>query len=482
MTMQWVYYAIFVAYALGVSIFLIMDRRSPQSTLAWLIFMLTFPLLGLAVYVLTGRSWKAFRRDNYYVRKDIGRDVIAQMMRVLPLPPISSAALRSLEIPIYDRLLQLGLRNSYAVVTTNNHVEITQDAATMYPLLLEDIRRATHSIHLEYFSYATDPYMEQFDSALMQKAREGVQVRLLFDAVGSLKLFQRPHRRRLRAAGVEVVPFAPVLRVHTISYRNHRKISVIDGQIGYIGGMNLGQEHLVGMGHYKAWRDTHLRIEGEAVRVLQAQFVTDWYHATRCPLVHEQYFPPVAAALGTTPVQIVASGPDSRYEAIRQMYFYMITSAAHHVYIQSPFFILDMGLTDALQAAALSGVDVRIMLAPQGCGDNPVPYWAAYTYMLDMIRAGVKVYLYQPGYMHAKTVSMDGIVCSVGSANMDIRSFNIDYEVNAILYDSALVQELEATFVEDLKQCILFDPGAYTRRAFLHRFRDAAARLLSPIL
>ncbi len=190
----------------------------------------------------------------------------------------------------------------------------------------------------------------------------------------------------------------------------------------------------------------------------------------------------MVGAYGDTPVQLVASGPDSRYEAIRQMYFFMITSATHSVFIQSPFFILDAGLTDALQAAALSGVDVRIMLAPHSCGDNALPYWAAYTYMLDMIRAGVKIYLYQAGYMHAKTVTVDGLVCSVGSANMDIRSFNIDYEINALLYDSALARQVETAFLEDLKQCTLFDPRVYRKLSFPHRLRDAAARLLSPIL
>ncbi len=482
--MYWslVFSAIYATYAIGVTIFLIMDRRSPNSTIAWLLFLLTFPVVGLAIYVLTGRSWKAFSRENYYVRKDIGRDVIAQMMRVIPPPREPIAMLREREIPIYNRLLQLGLRNSYAIVTTNNHVEILQDAEAMYPLLLEDLKRAQHSIHLEFFSWGTDEVMDAFDAVLEEKARAGVEVRLLFDAVGSFFMFKRARRKRLRAAGVEVTTFSPVLRVHTISYRNHRKITVIDGVTGYVGGMNMGKEHVEGMGKYTAWRDTHLRLEGEAVRVLQAQFVSHWYHASKLSIVDECYFPEISHKYGDTPVQVVASGPDSRYEAIRQMYFFMITTATRHVYIQSPFFILDPGMIDALQAAALSGVDVRIMLAPYSCGDNALPYWAAYTYMLQMMRAGVRIYLYHGAYMHAKTVSTDGLVCSVGSANMDIRSFNLDYEINAILYDSALAQELEATFHEDLKQCTPFDPGAYAKLPFAHRFRDAAARLLSPVL
>jgi len=181
-------------------------------------------------------------------------------------------------------------------------------------------------------------------------------------------------------------------------------------------------------------------------------------------------------------VQLISSGPDSRYEATRQMYFYMITSASKHVYIQSPFFILDASLAEALKATAMAGIDVKIMLAPQSVGDNPMPYWAAYTYMLEMMTAGVKIYLYQPGYLHSKTVCVDGLVCSVGSANMDIRSFNIDYEINAIVYNSRIAMQLEQDFIEDLKDCVLFDPKVYKGLPFRIRFRDAAARLLSPLL
>jgi cardiolipin synthase len=239
--------------------------------------------------------------------------------------------------------------------------------------------------------------------------------------------------------------------------------------------------------------------------VLQAAFVQDWYHATRRPLLAPAYFPPVAPAPepcnAATPehgkrtarivaespptcstLQIVTSGPDSRFAAIRQMYFYMITSASDHVYIQSPFFVIDAGLSDALKATALSGVDVKIMVAPKGSNDNPIAYWAGFTYILDVVAAGVEVYLYQPGYLHAKTVSVDGMVCSVGSANMDIRSFQIDYEINAIVYDKAVAQLVEQDFLEDLKDCVRFDPEAYQQLPFVLRLRDAASRMLSPIL
>lgn len=473
---------LYIVYALGVIIFLIMDRRTAQSTFAWLLFMLAFPIVGLLIYIMTGRSWKAFSRQSMYVRKDIGREVLAILHAVIPPQRDTMLNVRELEVPLYNRLLQLGMRSSYALVSTNNRVTILQDAVEKYPCLLEDLRSATHSIHLEYFSWATDDTMREFDELLIRKVQEGVQVRLLFDALGSLLLFKRPARKRLADAGVEMHAFSPVLRVHTISYRNHRKIAVIDGRVGYVGGMNMGEEHIKGTGNYDAWRDTHLRVEGEAVRVLQAQFVADWYYSTRKNIVLPEYFPAVDEEFGSVPVQIVTSGPDSRFESIRQMYFYMITAANHRVYIQSPFFVLDQSLTEGLKAAAMAGVDVRIMLAPQGVGDNPIAYWAAYTYMLEMIGAGVKVYLYQPGYLHSKTVCVDGLVCTVGSANMDIRSFNIDYEINAVVYDREVTQQLEMRFRQDLMDCVAFEPRLYKKLPFRIRFRDAAARLLSPIL
>ncbi len=280
MTWYLMFRLIYIAYAIGVTVFLLMDRRNPQSTIAWLFFLLTFPVISVVIYILTGRSWKAFSRQNVYIRKNIGHDVTAQMARVLPPPKDPLEVVRARKIPIYNRLLQLGIRNSYALITVNNRVQILQDASTMYPLLLEELRNARHSIHLEFFSWATDEVMDEFDALLKQKAADGVEVRLLFDAVGSFFLFKRARRRELEAAGVEVAPFSPVLRVHTISYRNHRKIAVIDGTVGYVGGLNMGKEHLEGMGVYTSWRDTHLRLEGEVVRVLQSQFVAHWYHAT----------------------------------------------------------------------------------------------------------------------------------------------------------------------------------------------------------
>lgn len=473
---------VFYVYAVSVTLFLVMDRRTPQSTFAWLFFLLIFPGLGLLVYLLFGRTWKAFSRENAYIRRDMGRQVRALLERSTPDDTVVRRHLLDSGYPLYARMAQLGARSAYATVTLNNRVEVLQDASTMYPRFWQDVASAREFIHLEFFSWASDPYMRQHDPLLAEKVEHGVEVRLLFDAVGSFFLLKRRHLNALRASGVEAEPFSPVLRVHTISYRNHRKIAVIDGRVAYVGGMNMGVEHLNGEGKWNAWRDTHVRLEGESARTLSAAFLVDWYHATHRMLLDPKYAPPADEVFEPLPVQIITSGPDSEHESIRQMYFHMVTSAQKFVYIQSPFFVLDQSLAAGLKSAAMSGVDVRIMVAPFGADDNPAPYWASYTYMLDMARTGVKIYLYRSGYMHAKTVSVDGVVCSIGSANLDQRSFNVDYEVNAILYDQTVAQALDSRFREDLRNCELFDPEAYAKKAFPVRLRDASARLLSPLL
>jgi cardiolipin synthase len=282
---------------------------------------------------------------------------------------------------------------------------------------------------------------------------------------------------------VHVAPTSPLWQVHTISYRNHRKITVIDGTIGYTGGMNIGQEHLDGGKGFTSWRDTQVRIVGEGAALLQAVFAVDWYNAVKENLFSLAYFPAETAEPGEddVPVQILTSGPDSQWAAIRQLYAFMIVSAQRHVYIQSPYFILDAILTEALATAAMSGVDVKVMVSARPSG-NPLPDWAGNTYMAEIVASGVRVFLYQKGYLHAKTISIDSEICSIGSANIDIRSFSINYELNAVVYDRRLARELESVFEEDLKYCAEFNAAAYARRHTAVRLRDSVARLFSPLL
>lgn len=257
---------------------------------------------------------------------------------------------------------------------------------------------------------------------------------------------------------------------------------MVDGAIGYTGGMNIGKEHLDGGEGFDFWRDTQLRVVGEGAALLQTVFMVDWFNAVRENLISTAYFTAAPAETsGDVPMQILTSGPDSQWAAIRQLYFAMIVSARRHVFLQSPYFVLDASLAEALAAAALAGTDVKVMLSAKASG-NPMPGWAGNTYMADVARAGVRVFLYRKGYLHAKTISVDSEICSIGSANIDIRSFSINYELNAVLYSRPLAQQLEQEFERDLRDCVEFDLAEYERSSSVLRFRDSVARLFSPLL
>ena len=480
--LTWLIGAVLTLYGLVMAVFLISENRSPQATLAWMLAFIVAPGLGVVIYFLFGRDTKGFSRQSRLLRQDLAATALPVLSSILGRQDAAIERLGTQSIN-RRRLLRLVRHNSLSVLTQHNHVDIQQDAATFYPSLVNDLEQARQSIHLQYFIWAADPFTERLKEILTSKARSGVDVRLLYDPVGSHAHLTRAYLRDLKAAGVRVAPTSPLYRAHTISYRNHRKITVIDGWIGYTGGMNIGQEHLDGGKGFDAWRDTQVRIVGEAAAVLQAVFMVDWYNAVRENLFSAAYYPqnPAETTAADVPVQILTSGPDSQWAAIRQLYAFMIASAQDHVFLQSPYFIPDATLAETLRTAALAGVDVRVMISARPSG-NRLPDWAGNTYMADIVMSGVRVFRYENGYLHAKTISVDSRVCSIGSANIDIRSFSINYELNAVLYSERLAKELEADFVRDLAGCSEFDVATYAKRSQPSRFRDSVARLLSPLL
>jgi cardiolipin synthase len=479
---SWIIGTVVALYGLLVGAFLISENRSPQATLAWMLAFILAPGLGVLIYFLFGRDTKAFSRQRTLLQQDLAVNALPVLAPILSRQDTAIEQLGS-ESGNRRRLLRLVRHNSLSALTQHNHVEILQDAAKFYPSLMDDMRGARYSIHLQYFIWRADPFTEQLKEILTAKARSGVEVRLLYDPVGSHAHLTRAYLRDLRAAGVRVAPTSPLYRAHTISYRNHRKITVVDGTIGYTGGMNIGQEQLDGGEGFDAWRDTQVRIVGEAAALLQAIFMVDWYNAVRENLFSSAYYPRNSAETTAdgVPVQILTSGPDSQWAAIRQLYTFMVASAQDHVFVQSPYFIPDATLAEALRTAALAGIDVRVMISARPSG-NRLPDWAGNTYMADIVASGVRVFRYEKGYLHAKTISVDSKVCSIGSANIDIRSFSINYEINAVLYSERLAKELEGDFERDLAGCSEFDASAYEARNSASRFRDSVARLLSPLL
>ncbi len=477
----------YVAYVLAVSAYIISENRRPQSAFAWLFLFITVPVAGIVIYVLFGRMRGGVGRTRKLVRQDQPEDAAEAPSRARQEHALAMERIAA-RPPLVRLLATLAHAACGSLVTTSNRVEVLQNASEKYPRFIEDLRAAQRSIHLHYYIWRPDSLGEMLLELLSGKVREGVEVRLLYDPVGSFGLKSALYWRRLRAAGIECRPSSPLWRVHTISYRNHRKLAVIDGRVGYTGGLNIGNEHLdpervYGPKGLGIWRDTHLRVTGLAARALQRVFAVDWANASGRELLGREHFPDLDSEepVAGQPVQLVLSGPDSDWRAIRQQYFGMIAGARERVRVQTPYFILEGSLAEALKTAALSGVDVSVMVAGSG-PDQKLVYWAAQTYLAEIATAGVEVLLYHGGFLHAKTVVADGWVASVGSGNWDIRSFSINYELNALVYDTTVAAEIEAGFERDRAACRRFDPDAYRAGSRLTRFRDSVARLVSPLL
>ena len=469
-------------YAVVMGVFVIRENRRPQSTLAWMLVLFFAPGIGLLIYLFFGRDGKAFSKRSKLLMQDLEANARPLLSPILSRQENELARLAQQSL-VRKKLAMLVRRNSISALTTRNQVEIQQDAAKFYPSLIEDLKTAQHSIHLQYFIWGVDPFTDGLKEILIDKVSAGVEVRLLYDPQGSQAHVGRRYVKELRAKGIRMAPTSPRYHLHTISYRNHRKITVVDGVIGYTGGMNMGQEHLDGGNGFDSWRDTQVRLVGESVTILQAVFMVDWYNAVGENLFQAKYFPTDTAEAeeNKIPVQILTSGPDSQWAAIRQLYALMVVSARQHVYLQSPFFLPDATLAEALTEAALSGIDVKVMVSARPSG-NRLPDWAGRTFIEEIVKAGVRVFLYDKGYLHAKTISIDSEICSIGSANIDIRSFSINYELNAVFYNEQVAKELETDFQRDLAYCKEFDPEDYRKRGTVARFRDSVARLLSPLL
>ena len=333
-------------YVVGAVVFLISENRRPQTTLAWILAFILAPGIGALLYVLFGRGRKAFSKRKNLLMQDLEANARPLLEPILSHQDAEIARLEDEGVG-HRRLMMLVRRNSQSALTTRNRVDIQQNATEFYPSLMEDMKAARHSIHLQYFIWGADDFTEKLKDIMIAKAKSGVEVRLLYDPLGSRTHLNRRYVEGLKRAGVQVAPTAPLWRLHTISYRNHRKITVIDGAIGYTGGMNIGQEHLDGGEGFDSWRDTQVRIAGEGAAMLQAVFMVDWYNAVRENLFSDAYFPKHPArdaaqsAADDVPVQILVSGPDSRWAAIRQLYFAMIATARRRVCLQSPYFVLD---------------------------------------------------------------------------------------------------------------------------------------------
>ncbi len=467
---------IFLAAAL-----IFLERRDPTSTWAWLLVLFFIPFFGFFIYLLLGRKLRKKHLFRWEGRKKIGIEKLIDYQ----IEAIEDGSLdfRLDDTAHYKDMIYLHLRNNHAVLTQDNDVQVFNDGKEKFASLLNDIENAKDHIHFQYYIIRLDNLGKTIVEKLIQKAKSGVKVRVLFDDIGSRGLHKR-HLKELVDAGGEVEAFFPAKFSPInprLNYRNHRKIVVIDGRIGYVGGFNVGDEYLGLDKNFGYWRDTHLRIEGSALHPLQTRFILDWSQAcVDHPIeYHDRYFPAIPRK-GSVGMQIVSSGPDAEWEHIKDGYLKMIYLAKKYIYIQTPYFIPDVSFLDALRIACLSGVDVRIMIPNKP--DHMFVYWATYSNIGKLLKAGAKVYIYENGFIHTKQIVVDDELSTVGTANMDVRSFQLNFEINAFIYDREKSHELAELFEQDMQLSTELTYEMYLNRSRTIQFKESISRLLSPIL
>ena len=467
------------------------QRRDPKAVWTWLLALYFIPGFGILLYLLFGQDFhksKMFRIKNLEDKMRYSVESQEEMLRSFNHENLEDPLVRD-----YGDLIMYNLKTSGCVMTVYNELEIFTDGEAKFEDLRRSLRQARHFIHIQYYIIKNDELFDSIVPILIDRVRNGVEVRILYDGMGGR--FMPPKRwEQLEKAGVKVGVFFPALlgRLNLrINYRNHRKIVVIDGNIGYVGGFNIGREYISRDPKFGYWRDTHLRITGDAVVSLQIRFALDWNYATHENLfTNMAYFEPqdradLVRAMQTgekrlLAIQIVASGPDTLDRQIRNNYLELFHKARKNIYIQTPYFVPDDTILSALKIAARSGVDVRLMIPCKP--DHPFVYWATYSYAGDLLQAGARCYVYDNGFLHAKGVMVDGRVSCYGTANMDIRSFELNFEVNATIYDEEVTRELEEIFRNDLYHCREITPEVYEKRSLLIRVKEQGSRLLSPLL
>lgn len=457
------------------------QRRDSQSVWTWLLLLYFLPIVGFLLYLLIGvdlHKKKMFKlkeiedRLNDMIRLQEDRLVTKELEKQDP------------EITHYSDLVMFNLRAGGAVLSDDNEVTIFTDGNEKFNALIEDIEQAKEFVHIQYYIIKNDVLFNRIKDVLLEKAKQGVEVRILFDSMGCRSVSSN-YWKELKKQGIMLAEFFPALLGRfqlRMNYRNHRKIVVIDNKIAYVGGFNIGKEYIGLDDKFGYWRDTHLRIEGSSVLPLEIRFLLDWNYAAKQNLFTAPKYLEVPERKYTAgcEMQIISSGPDSRMKNIRDNYVRLIGKAEKSIYIQTPYFIPDDAMFTALFLAIYSGISVNIMIPCKP--DHPFVYWATYSYIGDLVMAGAKCYTYNNGFLHAKGMIVDDKVFCYGTANMDIRSFALNFEVNAVVYSENKATEMREIFEQDLKHCSQITKDIYASRSLLIRIKEQGSRLLSPLL
>lgn len=455
---------------IGTIIVVVLDNRNPVKTMAWILVLTFLPFIGLVFYFFFGRTT---RRERIISKKSYNR--------LMKKPTAEFIAQEAFEIPADQySLIQLFQNTNQALLFEGNLIDIYIDGATKTEALIKELFRAKHHIHLEYYIFEDDAVGRLVRDILIDKAKEGVQIRLLYDDVGCWHV-RHSFYEEMRDAGIEVRSFLKVrfpLFTSKVNYRNHRKIAVVDGKVGFVGGMNIAERYVRGLS-WGIWRDTHIKIEGKAVYGLQTAFLLDWYFADQTLITSAKYFPPIEPKGGSL-AQIVTSEPIGEWKEIMQGLTLAISNAKRYFYIQTPYFLPTEPILAALQTAALAGVDVRIMLPEHA--DNRITHLGSRSYLKDIMKAGVKVYFYRKGFLHSKLMVSDDILSTVGSTNMDFRSFEHNFEVNAFMYDEDTALRMKDIFLHDQRESTLIPLKVWIKRPLLQKTMESVVRLLAPLL
>lgn len=464
------FYIIYIILVIGTIIVVVMDNRNPVKTLAWILVLTFLPVVGLLLYIMFGQK----KHKKHLIARRSYRKIVKKNL-------YNYSKITTTDIPpVYGGMISLMKNICEASPYSKNRIEIYDNGKDKMNSLLAELDKATNHIHIEYYIFADDETGNKVKDKLIEKARQGVTVRMIIDDVGSWHL-PKKFKKELTDNGVQLVEFLKVQLPYMgsrINYRNHRKNVIIDGKTGFIGGMNIADRYVYGV-EWGNWRDTHLKIEGIAVQGLQSVFLLDWYFVTKQLITDSEYFPAVSPQ-GEALIQIVKSGPIDEWKEIMQGLIYAITNAKEYVYIQTPYFMPTEPVLNALQTASLSGVDVRIMLPEKS--DSRITKYATFSYVKDLLMAGIKVYFYTNGFLHAKTVVSDNNFASVGSANMDFRSFEQNFEMSAFIYDVDTAKELKELFLHDMKHSRRIYLRNWNKRTVYRKATESFVRLFSPLL
>lgn len=469
---HWLFLVVYSIIIIITMVRVLMDNRQPAKTMAWMLVLMFIPFLGIILYIFFGQNTRKERK--------IWQQSLDQLTKRSMLEFVEQ---KDFNIPEeYRTISNLFMNQNLALPFKNNEVEIYTSGYDFFPSLLMEIGKAEHHIHIDTFIISDDPLGRIIADALIDKAKQGVEVRLIYDDVGS---WRTPNSffTRMRNEGIEVYAFMPVrfpAFTSRVNYRNHRKICVIDGEVGFIGGINIARRYVQGTPK-QSWRDTHVKLTGAAVYGLQRAFLVDWYFVSKLLITERSYYPEIIIGQNNSLVQVVTSSPTSLWPEIEQGYVRILTNAKHYVYMETPYFLPTDPILFAMRVAALSGVDVRLMIPYET--DTKVVEWASRSYVIEASKAGVKILLYRKGFNHSKLLVSDDAMATIGSTNVDFRSFENDFEANAFFYDKKIALQVKEVFLADQKDSIdLDDVRRFIKKPFLQRLWESFVRLLSPLL